>query len=410
MGQGQRQTCIGLRKERLMSGPKRARWFLVYDPTPKRLTDLARFALKLDRWLGNHQEFVGEQLGEDAVGELFSARDAVGDCIEARNADAGFDAYGRAWATFNELHRRASQERRRRQAERREQELREMRRREMEARRREDAARKQREAGRRQKEAARKLVEQCRAAWKADGHTLRDWGRQGDHERASGAVSALSRMAPGRAIREARSWLEGFHRMVSAAERRERDNAEAVAAILPGLHERLQELGSLNAGVLTQQQQEDLDRQKAAFVDEADRLQEAQALGALQDLATSVAEYLAKFVGLVKEAEFRKAAEAWKDALGKSGYSVNARTEPDGTVVLEASSFPMKSVRVRMTAESQEAELNVDGSSKCVQDVKSLQAELANRGLELTVTDWGKGEPQQMYHQVAQTISAGGQR
>ena len=72
------------------------------------------------------------------------------------------------------------------------------------------------------------------------------------------------------------------------------------------------------------------------------------------------------------------------------------RTEPDGTIVFQATSFPMGMVNVELNPGTDELKLNVVGQhseTHCITDVQALQAELARNGLQLAITDWGKGKP-----------------
>ncbi len=80
-------------------------------------------------------------------------------------------------------------------------------------------------------------------------------------------------------------------------------------------------------------------------------------------------------------------------------------------MVVEASSFPMKSVNVRVRPNSEQVDLEVNGTrdhAACVKDVQSLQAELARHGVTLTMTDWGGGKPGGIAQQNDARVSVGG--
>jgi hypothetical protein len=64
----------------------------------------------------------------------------------------------------------------------------------------------------------------------------------------------------------------------------------------------------------------------------------------------------------------------------------------------------MKLVNVQMKPTHKEMKLHVEDEhgSHCVQDIQSLQAELARHDMELSITDWGKGNPQGLCTSVEQ--------
>ncbi len=99
----------------------------------------------------------------------------------------------------------------------------------------------------------------------------------------------------------------------------------------------------------------------------------------------------------VRTAQARRAAEVWHRALADLGYAVGPiRDDGEGTLVLEASRFPTRAVRVELRPASEEVRLNVDGthdSVQCVRDVTAMQHALAEHGLAVTMTDWGRGTP-----------------
>jgi len=97
-----------------VSGPKRGTWHIPYDPTPARLDDLSEFAARQRTWLERHGGLVERFLGTQALAEARRAYQLVLACVEDGDPDAGFDAYGAAWALFNALHRDACEARRRR--------------------------------------------------------------------------------------------------------------------------------------------------------------------------------------------------------------------------------------------------------------------------------------------------------
>jgi len=108
------------------------------------------------------------------------------------------------------------------------------------------------------------------------------------------------------------------------------------------------------------------------------------------------------------------ATEVWQTALKELGYSIQTRTDDaSGATVIEASSFPMRSLTATFRADSDEVGLNVNGehdSTQCVSDIGSIQRALARHGLEFEMTDWGRANPQAQSFQnqsLQQTLGGG---
>ena len=64
----------------------------------------------------------------------------------------------------------------------------------------------------------------------------------------------------------------------------------------------------------------------------------------------------------------------------------------------------MKLVNVQMKPTHRKMALHVEDENggHCVQDIQSLQAELARNDMELSITDWGKGNPRGIHTNVEQ--------
>jgi len=364
-----------------MSGPKRAQWYFVHDPIPTRLADLSAFSGKLDAWLGRHSAFIKQNLGEAAVARAVAAIAQVQRCIDVRAPDAGFDAYGNAWRVLKRLQQDAG------------------------------AAKRRRAGGqRRRAKQAISLVAKCRRAWDCEENRqlLRRWADPGDYLRLGNRLDALRRDAGPGAAQTARRWLADLKRTVRLATARAEENSRAVRACLPGLHTALQKLGELNAGVLDVSDRDQLVASRTQLRQAAQAAVAAEDLSGLRSAIRGLDGVATAYRPRVKAAELKKAAEVWKQVLSGSGYSVDTRVESDGTVVLKAASFPMRSVEVQMSSKTNEVQVNVDGSPNCVQDVKALQAQLARQGMQVQVTDWGKGGPQHAHQRLSAGLSTGG--
>jgi len=357
----------------------------VYDPTPQRLADLSQFAMRQDAWLERNGSFLGRFLGSEALAEARAARDLVQQCITLGDPDAGFDVYGAAWALFNQLYRDAAEIQRRRRIE-------------------EQA---------RARHAAEALVSQCRGLWQAPENQalVQRWV---DVPERYGLAETLASVGVGgaRVVQEkTRVWQNRFAQALRLAAERAAENARAVKAYVPSLSAATQAMDEVNADVLPRLERKRFEDARARLRQESE---DALMREDLQDLRNVVAQtkgLVAEFEPMIRAAQLKKAAEVWRSALANCGYGVTLRTEPDGTVVIEASSFPMKSVNVRVRPDSEEVNLEVNGArdhAACVRDVQSLQAELARQGVALSMTDWGGGRPGGVTQHQDARVSVGG--
>jgi len=368
-----------------MSGPKRGTWRIPYDPTPTRLDDLSHFAAKQEAWLERNGAFLERYLGPQALNEARGAYELVLSCLDDGDPDEGFDAYGAAWALFNALHRDACQGRRRGIAEARE----------------------------RQQRAAREMLADCRQAW-AKGENerlLSRWLEAGERTRLASALDAAAAGSTKDVQRKCRAWKADFRRALDLAGQRASRNAKAVRAAVPDLRRAVQALGRLNVALLPDDERKRFARAKKRLEKAADTALAQEDLGGLRSTVRKVRNLAGRYRPKVKSAELRKAAEAWQAALANCGYSVASREERDGTLVLEATGFPTRTVSVQVTPGTEEVLLNVGHGhdhGRCVRDVQDLQAELGRRGVELSMTDWGKGNPGSVERRSVTNLSAGG--
>lgn len=368
-----------------MSGPKRVRYRFEYDPTPTRVDDLAFFFSKQVAWLERHGEFIRRELGHRASEEARATLRTVQECIDLEDPDAGFDCYGACWATLNGLHRQASRASRERQCRERQ--------------------RRQRAAG--------AAVRNCHEAWasRENQALLQRWGSAAERHALEQKLCELANGTPSDVQGKARKWFGRFEQAVKSASDSAQQNARSVRSCVPRLSAALQALGELNVGILPSEEQARLQAVRPRLRQAAEAALQAEDLKGLRSAIRRLKRCATKYRRLVKAAEFRKATEVWSEALAHCGYAVRSRTEADGTVVLEATSFPMKAVRLELSSGKDEATLDVgdqSGGARCVRDVQSLQAELSRRGMVVTVTDWGRGRPGPVARHLAQNVNAGG--
>jgi hypothetical protein len=368
-----------------MSGPKRGTWHIVYDPTPTRLADLGQFAARQDAWLERHGSFIGRYLGNEALARARAARDRVRECLAAGDPDSGFDAYGEAWGLFNQLHREATEAQRRRRLE--------------------EHARVQR--------AAAALADQCRETWESSENQvlLQRWVDVPERYRLAETLTSIG-VGTAREVQEkARAWQNRFAQALRLAGRRAAENAREVKACVPALRSATRAVEGMNADVLPRSERRGFEDARARLHQKAEDALTREDLQVLQNATAGMKALVADYEPKIRAAQLKKATEVWRTALVNCGYGVALRTEPDGTMVIEASSFPMKAVNIRVKPDSEEVNLEVNGAkghAGCVRDVQSLQAELARQGVELKMTDWGSGNPGSvMRHQDAR-ISVGG--
>ena len=369
-----------------MSGPKRGTWRFVYDdPTPTRLADLSRFAARQDAWLERHGEFLRRFLGSVALERAVAAREHVAFCIAEGDPDTGFEAYGAAWALFNQLYRDAAEAQRRRRIE--------------------EQARTQ--------HAATALVSQCRELWQAPENQalVQRWVDVPDRYQLAETLTSIGAGTAQEVQEKARAWQNRFAQALRLAGQRAAENARAVKACVPALRSATRAVEGMNADVLPRAEHRRFEDARARLHQEADDALTREDLQVLRNVTTGMKTLVAEFEPRVRAAQLKKATEVWRTALVNCGYGVNLRTEPDGTMVIEASSFPLRSVNVRVRPDSEEVNLEVNGTRDhtiCVKDVQLLQAELARQGVEMKMTDWGRGNPGGVMQRQGASISVGG--
>jgi len=370
-----------------MSGPKRGIWRLYYDPTPARLADLSQYAMRQDAWLQRNGSFVGQFLGGEALACARAARDLVQHYLTLGDPDSGFDAYGQAWALFNQLYRDAAEAQRRRRVE--------------------EQARTQR--------VAESLVSQCRELWQTpQNQTLvQRWVDRADCCQLAQTLAAVGTGTAREVQNKARAWQDRFGQTLRLAGERAAQNAKAVRSCVPALRSAAQAMGEVNADALPPLERRRLEEARARLRGEAEDALTREDLQVLRSAVAGMNALVAEYGPKVRAAQLKKATEAWRTALANCGYGVALRTEPDGTMVLEANGFPMKSVNVRVRPDSEEVNLEVTGRTDhkaCVKDVQSLQAELARQGVMLKMTDWGAGTPGGVTQHSQARASVGGAR
>jgi len=354
-----------------MSGPKRGRWRVRYDPTPRRVADLRSHAAKLDVWLQQHDRSIADALGEEALCQAHAARAEVSRCISAGDPDEGFAKYGQAWSTFNRLYDEARQARRRRQLERRQREQR----------------------------AASQMLADCRRDWdQADSRQLLSkWADSGTRQSLESRLRAMGRGSPENVQEEARAWQRDFEAALERAREKGCRNATAVEALSPMLQEARRAADELDASVLPDPDGQALEAVRRAARNEGEAALTNEDIPSLRAAISKLSEIAESYAPKVRAAQHAAAVESWRAALANCGYSVSSRQETDGVVVLTAGSFPMKTVTVEVRSDTDQVGLEVNGTrdhTACVKDVQSLQTELGRQGIELTMTDWGReGRP-----------------
>lgn len=369
-----------------MSGPKRGKWTYFYDPTPQRLADLDRFAARLRDVLAQEGEFLARYCSEDAMARLHSAYGRVQEGLHDRDPDSGFDAYGRAWETFRDLRQQAV------------------------------AAKRQEEHERRlQQQEAAALVAECRSAWRSSEtqDLLRRWTGARALNDLAARLDQVAALPASRVAGQAKAWLADLERAVNATAARAQRNAQAVRAAAPGFYEAVQSVGRLHVSALPEEEQREFQMRKDRLRRAGEQALSNENLAILQSAIQVLGQLVGEYAPRIKAAEFAKASEAWRMALANCGYDVVARTEPDGTVVLQATGFPMKSATVELSRHGEQVKLHVGDAhhpdhTRCVTDVAALQAELGREGLAFTVTDWGSGQPGSALERTALQVRAGG--
>jgi len=368
-----------------MSGPKRGSWRFVYDPTPTRLADLSGFVAKQDAWLKQNGSFIQSYLGNEALITAQAARDLVQKYIAAGDPDAGFDAYGEAWSLFNQLYRQAMETKQR--------------------------LRLQEQL--RQQQAAANILDEYKETWQAPENQtlLLRWVAASEHQRLAADLRSVSTGSFEQVQRKAQAWQRNFKQAIETATNRAAENSRVVKACIPALRTIIQTIGILNTTVLPDEDQKQFNALKTQLHQDAESALSKEDLNALQLQIGHLENLAAEYAPKIKAAQLRKASQIWRDALAKCGYAVSSRTEPGGAIILEATSFPLRSLNVQVSPDTDEVKLEVNGKHDhtcCVKDVQSLQAELARHGVELNMTDWGKGKPGIIEQQLSSKLSIGG--
>ena len=368
-----------------MSGPKRGYYRIQYDATSTRLADLERFSEKQERWLESHGEFLGRHLGQEGLEEAQLAVGAVQDCILAEDPDAGFDAYGEAWATLNRLQSEATEAR---DLARR---LRERRRREQEQRHRQ--AREEAEA-----RAAAAVVE-CRSLWADPDNqeAISRWASARDRQSLESSLESLRAATPKQTLWRVAAWQRRFQGLLDFALGAARENAKRLAEVVPRAQKDLSDLADLNLNVLTDEERGRIEGQRTQL---AERIDAAIAEGAsttVEQVHRQARRFLSKTRKALEKAELRWAGQRWHGALRQLGYSVTEQQGNDGkTIRLQATAFPTRQLSLELNAGSRDVHLNVNGeydSTHCGTDVTSLQQILAEEGIHFGMSDWGRGNP-----------------
>lgn len=368
-----------------MSGPKRGSWRIVYDPTPTRIADLSSFVAKQDVWLELNGSFIQSYLGNEALIAARDARDLVRKYIATGDADAGFDAYGETWSLFNHLYREAMETK--------------------------QHLRLQKQLT--QQRTAASLLAECREAWEAPENQvlLLRWVDTSEHQRLATDLQSLPPGSFEQVQRKSQAWQRSFKQTIETATKRAAKNVRAVKACVPALRAIIQAIGSMNTTVLPGEDQKQFNVLKTQLHQDAESALSKEDLGAIRLQIDCLENLAAEYAPKIKAAQLRKASQIWHDALAKCGYAVSSRTEPDGTIVLEATSFPLRSLNVQVRPDTDEVKLEVNGKhdhTRCVKDVQSLQTELARHGVELNMTDWGGGKPGNIEQQLNSKLSIGG--
>jgi len=368
-----------------MSGPKRGTWRFVYDPTPQRLADLGQFAMRQGTWLERNGSFVGRYLGNEALARARAARDLVHQYITLGDPDAGFDAYGQAWALFNQLYRDAAETQRRRRIE--------------------EQAKTQ--------QVAEGLAQECRELWQAPENQalVQRWVDVPGRYQLAETLTSIGAGTAREVQEKARAWQNRFAQALRLAGQRAAENAKTVKACVPALRSATQAVEGMNTDVLSRPERRRFEDSRARLREEAEDAVTREDLVVLRNAVAGMKALVSAYEPKIKAAQLKKATDVWQTALANCGYGVTLRAEPDGTMVIEASSFPMKSVNVRVRPDNEEVNLEVNGTrdhAACVNDVQSLQAELARQGVALKMTEWGRGDPRGVMQQQGARISVGG--
>ena len=393
-----------------MSGPKRGNWRFTYDPTPTRLVDLSCFVAKQDAWLQRHGSLIKCCLGNAAFAKAQAARDLIDKHIKMGNPDAGFDAYGNAWNLFNQLYRDAIDAKRKQQQQQRQERYEQLKQQQQH-----QEQLKQQERQRycerlKQQQIATRLHAECKAAWQNHENQalLLQWIHPADCQQLASELQATGKEPAEQMKRKCLAWQESFEYILRLATKRASRNSKAVQARLPHLQATVKSAAQLNITVLTGEEQRRFTSERLSLQQAAEEALSTENLKELDSAICHLKELTENYRAKIKIAEFGKATKVVQNALSNCGLSVTLHYKPDGTAILQASGFPTKSVNVEMNPDNNEMKLNMGDKRACIKDVKSLQAELANRGMNLTMTDWGTGKPQNIYEHLQQNLTMGG--
>jgi len=361
-----------------MSGPKRAKIRFVYvnhyDPTQTRLADLRNFATKLEKWLVRHYDFLERNLGKESAEQARAAQRAVIEFINLGLPNEGFDAYGRAWATFNTLWREAA-------------EMREQRR---------QALAKRRIQRAREREQANALTAECSEAWSDPElrKLLKRWSPKEEVESLARTIGDLSNGSPQEVISKSTAWLERFRSTLRAARAEADANAPRVTELLSHVRTSLSTLDQLDLSALDAAERAPAEHEISRLRAQGDAALVDEDIAKLQNLPSAIEALRSELSGKIEVNRINRATEAWKAGLQELGYSVSVRSEGgSGAMVIQASSFPMHSLAATFRTGSDEVSLNVNGehdTTQCVRDIDSLREVLLKHGIELEMTDWGR--------------------
>ncbi len=363
-----------------MSGPKRGTWRIrtPYDPTEVPLRDLRGYCMKIDRWIEDHRGFLFCHLGEVGIAQAEAARDRVLERLEDRDPDGGFTCYGSAWTKLNGLWGMASaaceEERLRRARE--------------EARRREEL-----------RERARASIEVCKGMWndRANRRLLSLWAEAADIETLSRRLEGLDSGRAGTVLKKAEDWQELFRIVLESAREKARRNSEEVRLFLPRVRRAVAALDELDTSFLPDEEKKQASRRSLSLKAEVESAVTEEDLPGLTKIEKGIAAFVGELGQKVEAARLRNAAERWKNALQEAGYLVSAKLDQEGgSVVLDATAFPMKSVRVSLQRGSDEVQLHMNGESDGparVGDIGSLSDALKRQDIEFHMTHWGWVDP-----------------
>lgn len=367
-----------------MSGPKRGSYYIWHDPTPRRLADLGRFCGQLDQWVERNGGFLRRHLGEEGLNEASQARSEVRQLLATGDPDQGFDAYGRAWATFNRLWSEAAAARDKRRLLQDQKQLER------------EAAHWQRIQEARAE--ADQEIEECRELWHDPGHQvlLSRWTPARIRQVLQASLESLTSANLEEVPAQAAHWQRRFQITLQSAADAAEDNARVLAELTPLIRQDLAQLAALNLEVLPEKQLKRMEEECAGLTEQVGLAVAEEDEGAVEEAHQRIQGFLTRTRPILQAAQLSFAGRKWQDALRQLGFAVRERQGIDGALVLEAEAFPLRRLEVQLAAGSDEVRLNVDpehDTRQCHQDVQSLQKILRSAGIRLEMTDWGRAEP-----------------